>query len=345
MPSYNPTSTKGVALEEASLDLITEGAVELAPFPSLGFYSRLFVVWKTSGSRHPVIYLLTLNRFKDVSHFQMETIQSVLLSVHPGEWIASINLREAHFQVPVHPESHPYLRFVALGHVYQFQALCFGLSMAPQVFTRVMAPVSAFLHSLGIHMRRYLDDWFVQSSCREALERDLQIVLDLCREQGIVVNPEKSNLVPSQVVQYLGAVLNTRSFTAYPSPDHVSSLLSTAAEFLSSAAPLAHIWLSLLEMLSSLAHLVPWDLQRWLSLPCLSQGTSLHQVSLDLDFGQTPQTSAGAPISAPRLLRAFGLRRSHVFPSTPGNSSRFIVASTTSSRLCRTGRLPCFATM
>ena len=44
MPSYNPTSTKGVALEEASLDLITEGAVELAPFPSLGFYSRLFVV-------------------------------------------------------------------------------------------------------------------------------------------------------------------------------------------------------------------------------------------------------------------------------------------------------------
>ena len=32
---------------------------------------------------------------------------------------------------------------------------CFGLSTAPPVFTWVMAPVSALLHSLGIRMRRY----------------------------------------------------------------------------------------------------------------------------------------------------------------------------------------------
>ena len=33
---------------------------------------------------------------------------------------------------------------MAFGRVYQFTALCFGLSAAPQVFTRVMAPVSEF---------------------------------------------------------------------------------------------------------------------------------------------------------------------------------------------------------
>ena len=49
MPSYNPFSTRGVALEEVILGLIAKGAVELAPLPSPGFYSRLFVVWKTSG--------------------------------------------------------------------------------------------------------------------------------------------------------------------------------------------------------------------------------------------------------------------------------------------------------
>ena len=163
MPSYNPLSTKGVALEEVTLDLIAKGAVELASLPSLGFYSRLFVVWKTSGSWRPVIDLSTLNRFVDVSHFQMETLQSVLLSIRPGDWMASIDLREAYLQVPVHPESRPFLRFVINGQVYQFKALCFGLSTAPQVFTWVMAPVSAILHSLGIHMRHYLDDWLVQS--------------------------------------------------------------------------------------------------------------------------------------------------------------------------------------
>ena len=185
MPSYNPFSTRGVTLEEVTLGLIAKGAVELAPLPSPGFYSRLFVglfvglfvVWKTSGSWRPVIDLSHLNRFVDVSYFQMETIQSVLLSVRQGDWMAFIDLREAYLQVPVHPESRPFLRFVSKGHVFQFKALCFGLSTAPQVFSQVMAPVSAILHAMGIRMCRYLDDWLVQSSSRESLLRDLQTVL------------------------------------------------------------------------------------------------------------------------------------------------------------------------
>ena len=218
MPSYHPLSTKGVAPGEVTQALIAKSAVELAPLPSLGFYSRLFVVWKTSGSWRPVINLSTLNLFVDVSHFRMETIQSVLLSVRQGDWMASIDLKEAYLQVPVHPDSHHFLRFVAQGRVYQFSALCFGLSTAPQVFSRVMAPVSAILHSWGIRMRRYVDDWLVQSSSRDSLLHDLQVVLDLCHEIGIVVNPEKSRLEPCQVVQYLRVVIDARSFRASPSP-------------------------------------------------------------------------------------------------------------------------------
>ena len=317
MPSCSPTSIKGAALEEVTLALVAKGAVELAPLPSPGFYSRLFVVWKTSGSWRPVIDLSHLNRFVDVSHFQMETIQSVLLSVRQGDWMASIDLKEAYLQVPVHPASRHLLRFVFRDRVYLFKALCLGLSTAPQVFTRVMAPVSAILHSMGIRMRRYLDDWLVQSYSRESLVQDLQTVLHLCHELGIVVNPQKSNLIPSQVVQYLGVLIDAQSFRASPSPERVSRLLSTAGEFQSCASPPASLWLSLLGVLSSLAHLVPggrlrmrslqlclhqsWDrldleapvsvtqeclrdLQWWLHLPRLSSGVSLCQVSPDLHF-------------------------------------------------------------
>ena len=105
MPSYSPTSIKGAALEEVTLGLIAKGAVELAPLPSPGFYSRLFVVWKTSRSWRPVIDLSHLIRFVAVSLFQMETIQSVLLSVRQGDWVASIDLREAYLQVLVLPAS------------------------------------------------------------------------------------------------------------------------------------------------------------------------------------------------------------------------------------------------
>ena len=171
MPSYHPLSTKGVALGKITQALIAKSAVELAPLLSLGFYSRLFVVWKTSGSWRPVIDLSTLNLFVDVSHLRMETIQSVLLSVCQGDWMASIDLKEAYLQAPVHPDSCRFLRFVAQGRVYQFSALCFGLSTAPQVFSRVMSPVPAILHSWGIRMRRYLDDWLVQSSSRDSPTR------------------------------------------------------------------------------------------------------------------------------------------------------------------------------
>ena len=128
---------------------------------------------------------------------------AVLLSVSQGDWLASFDLREAYLPVPVHPASRPFLRFLLRNTVYQFQALCFGLSTAPQVFTWVMAPVSAILHSLGIRMRRYLNAWLVQSSSQESLLEDLLTVLRLCHDLGIVIHPRKSNLIPSQVMQYL----------------------------------------------------------------------------------------------------------------------------------------------
>ena len=81
--------------------------------------------------------------------------------------MVSLDLKDAYLQVPMHPESRKFLRFMVGGKVYQFKVLCFGLSTAPQVFTRVMAPVSAVLHRTGVRLCRYLDDWLLQASSRE----------------------------------------------------------------------------------------------------------------------------------------------------------------------------------
>ena len=164
--------------------------------------------------------------------------------------MASFDLREAYLQVPVHPASRHFLRFLLRDTVYQFKALCFGLSTAPQVFTWVMAPVSAILHSLGIRMRRSLDDCLVQSSSQESLLEGLPTVLRLCHDLGIIIRPRKSNLIPSQVVQYLWVVIGSTSFRASPSVERISRLQSTAAVFLSCASPTASLWLLLLGVLS-----------------------------------------------------------------------------------------------
>ena len=316
-PAYSPDSIWGKALEGEVRSLLEKGAIELAPLPSPGYYSRLFVVMKASGSWRPVIDLSLLNLGVQKTSFKMETLQSVLLSVRAGDWMVSLDLKDAYLQVPMHPEPRKFLRFVACSKVYQFKVLCFGLSTAPQVFTRVMAPVSAFLHRIGIRLRQYLDDWLSQASSWEQVLLDLNTVLQLCSSLGIVVNWEKSQLIPTQRMIYLGVLLDSISFRASPALKRVEKLLSIGDVFLSCEQQPVSSWLELLGVLSSMIQLVPggrlqmqsfqfalrrsWDqvdqsvlvrwtpeirqdLEWWLDHKCLELSIALDQVSPQLDL-------------------------------------------------------------
>ena len=80
--------------------------------------------------------------------------------------------------------------------MYQFRALCFGLSMAPQVFTRVFAIVSKWAHQRGVRLLCYLNDRLVVAESRELLHHQA-LLLQLCINLGIVINWAKSDLQPS----------------------------------------------------------------------------------------------------------------------------------------------------
>ena len=152
------------------------------------------------------------------------------------------------------------------GKVYQFKVLCFGLSTAPQVFTRVMAPVSAILHRMGVRLRRYLDDWLLQASSREQAHLALRTVLQLCRRLGIVVNWEKSQVIQTQQMVYLGVILDSTAFRASPALKRVEKLLSIGDVFLSCVSQPVSSWLELLGVLCSMIQLVPGGRLRMRSL-------------------------------------------------------------------------------
>ena len=165
LPSYSPTSIKGKALAAELLALEEKGAIELAP-PTPGYYSRVFVAAKASGAWRPIIDLSSLNLHVEFTKFHMETQQSVIRSVRPEDWMISVDLKDAYLQIPMHPESRKFLRFVSPTGIHQFKVLCFGLTTAPQVFTRVMALISELMHRQRYRMVRYLDDWLVIGSSK-----------------------------------------------------------------------------------------------------------------------------------------------------------------------------------
>ena len=255
LDSYFPHSTKGRAMEGEIQALCRKGVVEPA-FPSPGFYSRMFVVTKASGGWRPIIDLSTLNLSVVVSKFRMETAQSVLRSVLRNDWMITINLKDAYLQIPIHPRSWKFLRFTAGERAWQFKVLCFGLFIALQVFTRVMAPLSGFLHRYGVRMLRYLDNWLIMASSREEACRARDMVLHLCQELEIVVNLEKSNLT-SQSIVYLGIKIESQTFRASPTLLRIEKFFLIVKEFLFLRVHSAKFWRVLLRHLASLIHLVP----------------------------------------------------------------------------------------
>ena len=237
-PTYRAGSPRAQALRQEVEGMLAKGALEIARNPGPGFYSRLFLVEKASGGWRPMIDLSHLNDFVQLTPFKMETVASVLLSVREGDFLASLDLKDAYFQIPIYDgSSRKLLRFMSEGTVYQFRGLCFGLSTAPQVFTRVFAAVSAWAHSRGIRLLRYLDDWLVLSSSEKKAKQAVQSLLSLCHTLGIVINEKKSDLVPSQTAKYLGMTIDTGAGKVFPSLARVEKFLSVAERFCTMESP------------------------------------------------------------------------------------------------------------
>ena len=152
------------------------------------------------------------------------------------------------------------------GDSLLFKALCFGLSTAPQVFTRVFAAVSAWAHSRGIRLLRYLDDWLGLSSSEKKAKESIRELLSVCHTLGIVINEKKSDLVPSQSAKYLGMTIDTGAGKVFPSLARVEKFLTVAERFCSMQSPPAQLWQVILGHLASLERLVPHGRLRMRSL-------------------------------------------------------------------------------
>jgi len=224
----------------------------------------MFLVPKASGGFRPVIDLSSLNHHVSTTKFRMETVRTVLASVRRGDWMVSVDLKDAYLQVPI--QSRCYLRFGWRGRALQFRVLCFGLSTAPQAFTRIMAPISSALHRRGIRLLQYFDDWLLLAESQQEAHDSTQVLLQLCAHLGVRINLEKSSLQPAQRMVFLGVDILSPPLKAFPTRARVDNLLALLQVFMDSPHPTAKDWLTLLGHMASLIHLVPGARLRMRSL-------------------------------------------------------------------------------
>lgn len=89
----------------------------------------------------------------------------------------------------------------------------FGLSSGPRVFTKVLKPFVGAIRNKGIILVIYLDDMAIISSSRELSLEEAAIVIQTLESLGFIINKEKSILIPSQKIEFLGYALNSVEMT------------------------------------------------------------------------------------------------------------------------------------
>ena len=68
------------------------------------FVSPVFTRPKKDGNHRMILNLKQLNSFLVYQLFKMEGLENVLNLIKPNVWMASVDLKDAFFTIPVHPE-------------------------------------------------------------------------------------------------------------------------------------------------------------------------------------------------------------------------------------------------
>ena len=143
----------------------------------------------------------------------MDTIATCVELMTKDCFMASIDLRDAYYSIPIAETDRKYLKFVWKEQLYMFTCLPMGLACAPRKFVKLLKPVFAHLHARGHISSGYLDDTYLQGLTFESCEKNVSETMELLSNLGFFVHREKSVTIPCQTLEHLGFILDSKNMT------------------------------------------------------------------------------------------------------------------------------------
>ena len=220
-----------IITEEIS-KLLSKGVLEQTENAEGDFLSTIFVRPKKDGSYRMILNLKPLNEFVSYYHFKMDTIQTALKLMHPGCFMASVDLKDAYYSVPVAKEDRKYLKFEWQGCYYEYTCLPNGLACAPRLFTKILKPVYSHIRSMGHICMGHIDDSFLVGYEYTACKRNVQDTVDTFQKLGFVIHLVKSVFIPTQEIEFLGFLLNSVFMTIRLPPTKAAHVRTTCQNLL-----------------------------------------------------------------------------------------------------------------
>ena len=137
------------------------------------------------------------------------------------------------------------------------QGLPFRLATAPLEFTRIVQEVKLVLQSRGIRVHQYLDDWLLRANTRHQCLVQTKELIQVVQDLGFVINLEKSELEPTQKIDFLGYHFDLIQGKVFPTEKKLKILEKAVQdrEVISQTTP--RLLMSLIGVLASLEKTIP----------------------------------------------------------------------------------------
>lgn len=154
-----------------------------------------------------------LNGFVEPPRFKYQDLGVLAQRLQPDDHLCSVDLKDGFWQLPLHPSVRKYFGFAEVfpdgtTRYFRFDRVCFGLCSAPHVFQKVAAAAAAFIsQEYDLSVNCFLDDY----ACNFPADRPdaPELLVAGLEHLGFVVNRDKSQLEPTQELEYLGMIVDT----------------------------------------------------------------------------------------------------------------------------------------
>jgi len=260
-PPPPPRFDRGFSEEEvaAAIRTLEEQQAISRCLPVEGqFLNTFFLVPKPGTETRFVLNCKKLNVFLEIEKFQLEDGRTALGLLSPGDFFGKLDFAQAYYSVAIHPESRCFLRFTFRETLYEFRCLPFGLCTGPWVFTKLLKPVVQFLRRRGFRSVIYLDDLLCFGESQEECEKNIRESVELFQSLDFRINSEKSVLVPTTTITFLGLTYDSLAMTVALPQEKRGEVLERVSYFSQVRECTIREWASFLGLLNFCCFAIPY---------------------------------------------------------------------------------------
>ncbi len=229
------------AIDAEIKKLLEKGVLVQSSHEHDEFISTIFVRPKSDGSHRMILNLTKLNEYLEYHHFKMDSIYTITHMMTPGCYMAKLDIKDAYYSVPIHPDFQKYLKFRWHGTLFQFTCFPNGLSPCPRLFTKLLKPVFAFLRQKGRLSVSYIDDIYLQGQGSGIVPCQMNVweTYELLTKLGFVVHydPQKSVFDPATRLEILGFTADSVSMTLTLTTEKQNKVISACKVLLTKRFP------------------------------------------------------------------------------------------------------------